>query len=124
MRTELLTLPALHMALVDREPDPGLIHHSDRGSQYTDNLYRETLKAHGIECSMSRRGDCWDNAVNESFFATLKLDLVFRRSFRTRAEARSAIFEYIEVFYHRQRRHSYLGGLTPVEFERVIRLAA
>jgi len=124
MTTELLTLPALHMALAHREPDPGLIHHSDRGSQYTDSDYRKTLEAHGIECSMSRRGDCWDNAVNESFFATLKLDLVFRRSFRTRVEARSAIFEYIEVFYHRLRRHSYLGGLTPVDFERVIGLAA
>ncbi len=115
--TESLTLNALHMALRNRAPDRGLIHHSDRGTQYTSADFQKVLDAHGIVCSMSRRGNCWDNAVSESFFATLKLDLVFRRTFRTRREARQAIFNYIEVFYNRQRRHSYLGYLSPAEFE-------
>lgn len=115
--TESLTLSALQMALTSRAPDRGLIHHSDRGTQYTSGDFQRVLDARGIVCSMSRRGDCWDNAVVESFFATLKLDLVFRRTFRTRAEARQAIFNYIEVFYNRQRRHSYLGYRNPVEFE-------
>jgi transposase InsO family protein len=115
--TESLTLRALHMALTDRVPDRGLVHHSDRGTQYTSQAYQDVLAARGIVCSMSRRGDCWDNAVVESFFATLKLDLIFRRTFRTRREAIQAIFNYIEVFYNRQRRHSYLGYLSPVEFE-------
>jgi len=115
--TEALPLRALQMALADRMPDRGLIHHSDRGTQYTSEAYQNVLKARGIVCSMSRRGDCWDNAVIESFFATLKLDLVFRRAFRTREEARQAIFNYIEVFYNRQRRHSSLGYLSPVDFE-------
>jgi putative transposase len=115
--TESLTLNALHMALRNRAPDRGLIHHSDRGTQYTSGDFRKVLDARGIVCSMSRRGDCWDNAVAESFFATLKLDLIFRRTFRTRREARQAIYRYIEVFYNRQRRHSYLGYLSPAEFE-------
>jgi len=115
--TESLTLNALHMALRNRAPARGLIHHSDRGTQYTSADFRKVLDAHGIVCSMSRRGNCWDNAVSESFFATLKLDLIFRRTFRTRREARQAIFNYIEVFYNRQRRHSYLGYLSPAEFE-------
>ena len=115
--TESLTLNALHMALRNRAPDRGLIHHSDRGTQYTSGDFQKVLDARGIVCSMSRRGNCWDNAVAESFFATLKLDLVFRRTFRTRREARQAIFNYIEVFYNRQRRHSYLGYLSPAEFE-------
>ena len=115
--TESLTLNALHMALRNRAPDRGLIHHSDRGTQYTSGDFQKVLDARGIVCSMSRRGDCWDNAVAESFFATLKLDLIFRRTFRTRREARQAIYRYIEVFYNRQRRHSYLGYLSPAEFE-------
>jgi transposase InsO family protein len=115
--TESLTLSALHMALTNRTPDRGLIHHSDRGTQYTSADYRRVLDARGIVCSMSRRGDCWDNAVVESFFATLKLELIFRRTFRTRREARLAIYRYIEVFYNRQRRHSYLGYISPAEFE-------
>lgn len=115
--TESLTLNALHMALRNRAPDRGLIHHSDRGTQYTSGDFRKVLDARGIVCSMSRRGDCWDNAVAESFFATLKLDLIFRRTFRTRREARQAIYRYIEVFYNRQRRHSYLGYHSPAEFE-------
>ena len=115
--TESLTLNALHMALRNRMPDRGLVHHSDRGTQYTSGDFQRVLDARGIVCSMSRRGDCWDNAVAESFFATLKLDLIFRRTFRTRREARQAIYRYIEVFYNRQRRHSYLGYLSPAEFE-------
>jgi transposase InsO family protein len=115
--TESLTLNALHMALRNRAPDRGLIHHSDRGTQYTSGDFQTVLDARGIVCSMSRRGDCWDNAVAESFFATLKLDLIFRRTFRTRREARQAIYRYIEVFYNRQRRHSYLGYVSPAEFE-------
>ncbi len=117
METESLTLRALHMALFERAPDRGLIHHSDRGSQYASQDYQDALEARGIVCSMSRRGNCWDNAVIESFFATLKLELIYRRSFSSREEARLAIFEYIEVFYNRQRRHSYLGYTSPAEFE-------
>ena len=117
--TESLTLRALQMALAQRVPDRGLIHHSDRGVQYTSAAFQEVLDARGIVCSMSRRGDCWDNAVVESFFATLKLDLIFRETFRTRREARQAIFNYIEVFYNRQRRHSFLGYVSPVEFEQL-----
>jgi len=122
--TESLPLRALHMALFSRAPDRGLIHHSDRGCQYTSQAYRDTLRARAIVCSMSRRGDCWDNAVAESFFATLKLELIHRHIFRTREEARLAIFEYIEVFYNLKRRHSYLGYMSPAEFERVVEIAA
>ncbi len=112
-----LTLGALKMALAGRAPKPGLVHHSDRGSQYAAKLYRRLLKARGIECSMSRKGDCWDNAVAESFFATLKVELVYETLFITRAQARQQIFEYIEVFYNRVRRHSYLGYVSPVDYE-------
>jgi len=112
-----LTLRALKMALAGRAPKPGLVHHSDRGSQYAAKLYRRLLKARGIECSMSRRGDCWDNAVAESFFATLKVELVYETLFITRAQARQEIFEYIEAFYNRVRRHSYLGYVSPVDYE-------
>ena len=122
--TESLALRALHMALFGRAPNRGLIHHSDRGCQYTSQRYRNALRARAIVCSMSRRGDCWDNAVVESFFATLKLELIHRQSFRTREEARLAIFDYIEVFYNRQRRHSYLGYMSPEEFEQVAEIAA
>ena len=124
MDTESLPLRALHMALYGRAPGQGLIHHSDRGCQYTSQTYRDTLRARAIVCSMSRRGDCWDNAVAESFFATLKLELIHRQIFRTREDARLAIFEYIEVFYNLKRRHSYLGYMSPAEFERVVGIAA
>jgi transposase InsO family protein len=93
------------------------VHHSNRGSQYAAKLYRRLLKARGIECSMSRKGDCWDNAVAESFFATLKVELVYETLFLTRAQARQEIFEYIEVFYNRVRRHSYIGYVSPVDYE-------
>ena len=112
-----LVLDALGMALRERQPAAGLLHHSDRGSQYASREYQHLLGAHGIVSSMSRSGNCWDNAVAESFFATLKLELVYQARWRTRAEARSAIFEYLELFYNRQRRHSVLGYLSPHDFE-------
>jgi len=112
-----LCLDALQMALLARNPPPGLIHHSDRGSQYASHEYRRLLEKHGIICSMSRRGDCWDNAVAESFWGTLKTELVYRTDFVTRTAAREAIFEYIEVFYNRRRLHSSVGFLSPAEHE-------
>src|SRR3954467_14793289 len=102
---------------------PGLMHHSDRGSQYAAGAYQKQLTKHGIVCSMSRKGNCWDNAPMESFFHTLKTELVHHRDYLTRDEARRDIFEYIEVFYNRQRRHSTLGYLSPAQFE-VTALAA
>jgi putative transposase len=119
-----LVLSALDMALNAREPSDGLLHHSDRGSQYASADYRNRLEDLGIQCSMSRKGDCWDNAVVESFFGTLKQELVHRSDFATRTEAVSAIFEYIEVFYNRWRRHSYLGYMSPAEFEAAAATAA
>ena len=115
-RTE-LALEALHMAHAARRPKPGLIHHSDRGAQYASHRYRETLDARGIECSMSRRANCWDNAVAESFFGTFKNELIYRRPWLTRKDARDAIGEYIEIFYNRIRRHSTIGYVSPVAFE-------
>lgn len=112
-----LTLRALEMAVQRRRPPPGLIHHSDRGSQYASGDYQKALKKYGMICSMSRKGNCWDNAVAESFFHTLKVELVHDLKLRTRREATAAIFEYMEVFYDGQRIHSTLGGLTPAEFE-------
>jgi putative transposase len=112
-----LPLRALEMALLRRRPEPGLLHHSDRGCQYTSADYLAVLHSHGITVSMSRRGNCWDNAVAESFFATLKTELIYDRIWQSRAEVRAAIFEYIEVFYNRQRLHSTLGYKTPHEIE-------
>lgn len=112
-----LALDALRMALTDRQPPRGLLHHSDRGSQYASHEYQQLLARYGILSSMSRSGNCWDNAVAESFFATLKLELVYQTRWSTRTEARGAVFEYIELFYNRQRRHSALGYLCPTEFE-------
>ena len=116
--TRELTLDALAMALVRRQPLPGLLHHSDRGSQYASDDYQAVLAAAGLVGSMSRRGNCWDNAVAESFFATVKVELVHDATWATRAAARAALFEYIEVFYNGQRRHSALGYLSPRAFER------
>ena len=116
--TRQLALDALGMALSRRQPPRGMIHHSDRGSQYASRDYRRMLAANGIVCSMSRRGDCWDNAVAESFFSTLKLELVYENQWVTRSQARTAMFEYLEVFYNQQRRHSSLGYLSPVAYER------
>ncbi len=112
-----LVLNALTMAVGQRLPSPGLLAHSDRGSQYTSDDYQRALRAHGIECSMSGRGNCWDNAVVESFFGTLKRELINRRSWPTRTAAAAAIHEYIEVFYNRRRRHSTLGYLSPAQYE-------
>jgi len=112
-----LTLDALAMALQSRRPPPGLVHHTDRGSQYTAALYRSRLAAHGITCSMSRAGECLDNAMAESFFATLKAELRADRPWPTRAAARLALFEWLEVWYNRQRRHSALAYRSPVAYE-------
>jgi putative transposase len=117
MRTELV-LNALHAALGSRVPDlSGLVFHSDRGSQYASGDYRAALERADITCSMSRRANCWDNAVAESFFSTLKTELVYNVIFMTRASAKTAIAEWIEVFYNRKRRHSTIGYATPAEYE-------
>ena len=116
MRTDLVS-DALKMALARRRPGEGLLHHSDRGSQYASDDYRHLLQSHGIDCSMSGKGDCWDNAAMESFFATLKTELVNHEDYATREEARASVFEYIEVFYNRKRLHSSLGYLSPEQFE-------
>jgi len=110
---------ALEMALNRRRPGRGLIHHSDRGSQYASGAYQDLLANRGIIPSMSRKGDCWDNAPMESFFHTLKVELVHHRDYRTREEARGDIIEYMEMFYNWQRRHSSLDYATPMEYERV-----
>lgn len=112
-----LTLKALKMALRRRHPPVGFLHHSDQGGQFASNVYQALLNAHEALISMSRKGNAYDNAPMESFFATLKVELVHRRHYRTRAEAKADIFEYIEVFYNRQRRHSALGYVSPYEFE-------
>ena len=113
-----IVMDALAMAINDRRPSKGLIHHSDRGSQYTSDDFRDKLKKHGIKCSMSGRGNCYDNAVVESFFGLLKRERVNRVRYRTRDEARADLFDYIECFYNRKRRHGYLGSISPVAFER------
>lgn len=113
-----LALRALDQAIAKRGPSPGLIHHSDRGCQYASARYRRRLALHGILPSMSRSGCCYDNAAMESFFHTLKVELVRGRPFESRDHARSAIFKYIEIFYNRRRRHSAIGYLSPEAFER------
>ena len=119
-----LPLAALRMALGLRRPPRGALHHADRGSQYACDDYRALLAAHGLVASMSRAGDCWDNAVAESFFATLKGDLVIDADWHTRAEATAALVEYIEVWYNRQRRHSSLGYRSPVQYEMEVLMRA
>ena len=113
-----LALEALQMAFQRRRPPAGLLHHSDRGVQYACDAYREILAVEGCVASMSRRANCWDNAPVESFFGTLKRELVHRAEFATREDAKKALFDYIEVFYNRKRRHSTLGYLSPAEYER------
>ena len=108
---------ALKMAFGLRSPPAGLIHHSDRGIQYAADSFQALLKKHGAVCSMSGKGNCFDNAVKESFFHTLKTELCYRRRYKTRAEARASIFEFIEAFYNRSRIHSTLKYLSPLEFE-------
>jgi transposase InsO family protein len=112
-----LAVEAVRMALTHRRPTGELLHHSDRGVQYACDAYRALLAEHGVEPSMSRTGNCWDNAVAESFFSTLKRELVHHESYASRAEARRSLFEYIEVFYNRVRRHSTIGYRSPAEFE-------
>jgi transposase InsO family protein len=116
-----LPMRALRMALGQRSA--AKMHHSDRGCQYASAAYRAKLAAHGIQCSMSRRGNCWDNAPVESFFSTLKRELVHRSPWQTRAQARNDIYDYIEVFYNRRRRHSALNYQTPSNFEEQLRAA-
>ncbi len=113
-----LVLAALEMALTTRQPAEGLLCHSDRGSQYASADYQARLQQAGAVCSMSRKGNCWDNAPTESFFASLKRELVYRTTFVSRQQARGAIFRWIEVWYNRMRRHSALGYLSPEAFER------
>lgn len=112
-----LTQQALTMAIRRRTPNAGLRHHSDLGSQYAATAYQQRLTTHGMDGSMSRRWNCWDNARAESFFGTLKRELIYHRQYRTRDEATQDIFEYIEVFYNRLRRHFTLGYYSPAEFE-------
>ncbi|MCO7225565.1 IS3 family transposase [Pleionea sp. CnH1-48] len=116
MKTTLVE-DALMMAIHTRQPDPGLVHHSDRGVQYASEGYQSLLTQFGMRCSMSAKGDCYDNAVMESFYHSLKIELVYHERYRTRDEARQSIFDYIEVFYNRQRLHSTLGYQSPVEYE-------
>ena len=116
MRTELVT-DALQMALAQRRPAPGLIWHSDQGSQFVSLAFGQQARAAGIAQSMGSRGDCFDNAVAESFFATLKKELIHGRAWPTKAELRTEVFEYIEVFFNRRRRHSTLGMLSPADYE-------
>lgn len=114
---------ALLMAIWQRKPKRGLIWHTDRGSQYASESHRKICQEHGILQSMSRKGDCWDNAVSESFFHTLKVELVHPMKFNTRNEAKQAIFEYIEVYYNRQRMHSTNDYLSPVEYENQLKIS-
>jgi putative transposase len=113
-----LVVDALELAVARRRPTSGLVAHSDRGSQYASDHYQRVLAAEGIVCSMSGVGQCWDNAPVESFFGSLKRELAPDELFATREQARTAIFEYLEVFYNRVRRHSSLGFVSPDEFER------
>ncbi len=111
-----LVIKALQQAIMRRKPGPGVIFHSDRGSQYAGHAFRNVLKEHKFLQSMSSTGNCYDNAVMESFFHTIKTEVVYFETYRTRAQARQSIFEYIEIFYNRIRRHSSLGYLSPIDF--------
>ena len=117
--TKDIVIEALAMAIKRKRPQKGLIFHSDRGSQYASHEFIKLLEGHDVIQSMSGKGNCYDNAVTESFFHTLKTELVYFEKYRTRTEARQSIFEYIEIFYNRVRRHSYLGYVSPVDFGRL-----
>jgi putative transposase len=121
--TAQLVMDALLMAIWRRGTPRELLHHSDQGSQYTSEDFQRLLDAHGVTCSMSRRGDCWDNSAMESFFSTLKIERTNRHRYRTRDEARADVFDFIERFYNPLRRHSTIGDISPVEFERRAELA-
>jgi transposase InsO family protein len=118
--TEELVIHALKMALFRRKIVSGLLLHSDQGSQYASSAYQAVLKNHGIICSMSRKGNCWDNATMESFFRSLKVECLYHHSFKTQEEAKMIIFDYMEIFYNRQRRHSTLNYLSPVDYEKSV----
>ena len=118
-RDEQLVIKAAKMAITQRRPEAGLVHHSDRGSQSTSQGYLAVLKAAEIQVSMSKKGDCYDNALMASFFGTLKEECVERQNYQTRVEARNSVFEYIEVFYNRQRRYSSLDYVSPITFEQM-----
>jgi putative transposase len=122
-RNQVLSISALRMAIEQRRPRAGLVHHSDRGTAYVGTLYQANLVRIGAMLSMSRKGNCYDNAVVESFFGNLKNELVHHRTFASRDEARTAIFDYIEVFYNRQRAHATLQYLSPVDYERACKVA-
>jgi transposase InsO family protein len=113
-----LVVTALRKAIVNRDPQPGLIFHSDRGNQYASHEVRKILKVRGIRQSMCGKGNCYDNAMMESFFSSLKKELVRLQTFHSRSQAHRSIFDYIEIFYNRQRRHSALNYMTPVEYYR------
>jgi transposase InsO family protein len=112
-----LVIDALDMAIKARKPNQNLLVHSDRGSQYCSALFQDKLKAQGMICSMSGKGECWDNAVAESFFHSLKTEHVYLNKFKSLEEAKQSVFEFIEVFYNRERLHSTLGFCSPVEYE-------
>jgi len=114
-----LVIEALNMAIKQRKPSWGLLLHSDRGSQYASECYQVLLGKKGIRCSMSRKGNCWDNAVMESFYRTLKVELIYQKKYETRIEAQRDIFEYIEIFYNRERLHSSIGYNSPEEYEKM-----
>jgi putative transposase len=119
--TAQLVMDALLMAILRRGRPEAVLHHSDQGSQYTSEDFQRLLESHGITCSMSRRGNCWDNAAMESFFSTLKTERLGRRQYRTRNELRADVFDYIERFYNPKRRHSTIGYISPVQFENLQR---
>ena len=116
---EELVAKAFQMALARRRPQAGLLHHSDRGCQYTSHAYRQRLEQAGVVVSMSRKGNCWDNAVMESFFGSLKEECVGNTIYSSHEQARLSLFEYLEVYYNRQRRHSTLGYVSPFIYEQV-----
>jgi putative transposase len=121
--TAQLVIDALTMALWRRGRSDALLHHSDQGSQYTSEAFQRLLADHGVDCSMSRSGNCWDNAAMESFFSSLKTERVSRRTYRTRDDAKADVFDYIERFYNPKRRHSTIGYLSPIAFEEKMALA-
>ena len=121
--TAQLVTDALMMAIWRRGKPSALLHHSDRGSQYTSEQFQRLMADHGVTCSMSRSGNCWDNAAMESFFSTLKTERTARKTYRTRDQAKADVFDYIERFYNPKRRHSTLGYLSPMEFEKQMLLA-
>ena len=116
MREDLI-LDALNMAALNRDIDENIIIHSDRGVQYRANDYQEALQDYGLKCSMSRKGNCWDNAVMESFFSRLKVELIYAENYKSVNDARAGIFEYIELFYNQTRRHSAIGYMSPNDYE-------